>query len=93
MNPLRTQHTNIELGAPKNWNEEQHGECNSLPCVRVMQPDGTHTYTSFWTPTPDELADLVVGGTVKLTLFSFTHPPVAVEVAKLVSSSTIVYRT
>ena len=38
--------------------------------------DGQPQMTSVWEPTPKELADLVAGGAVRLTILGTGHPPV-----------------
>lgn len=38
--------------------------------------DGQAQMTSVWEPTPKELADLVAGGAVRLTILGTGHPPV-----------------
>jgi len=42
-------------------------ECNGFPAM-----------TSVWEPTPKELADLVAGGAVRLTILGTQHPPVMI---------------
>lgn len=41
--------------------------------------DGVNHMTSLWEPTPAELATLVAGGSVRLTILGNTHPPVMLE--------------
>lgn len=70
----------LDLGKPKDWNEERDGPCDSLP-VRVMQhPGGLVEMQSAWQPTPEELDTLNRGGPVILTVCSKAHPPVRLEV-------------
>lgn len=38
--------------------------------------DGQPQMTSVWEPTPKELADLIAGGAVRLTILGIGHPPV-----------------
>lgn len=40
--------------------------------------DGVNHMTSVWEPTPKEIADLVAGGAVRLTILGQGHPPVKV---------------
>lgn len=47
-----------------------------LPIVDHVAEDGTRMMTSVWEPSPRELADLVAGGAVKLTILGTGHPPV-----------------
>lgn len=62
------------LGAPPDWDREKHGHCRALP-VRV---EGD-VYHSAWEPTPAELAALIAGGYVVLTVVG-GQPPVALNV-------------
>ena len=39
---------------------------------------GVNHMTSVWEPTPKELADLVAGGAVRLTILGSGHPPVQI---------------
>jgi hypothetical protein len=40
--------------------------------------DGVNHMTSVWEPTPSELADLASGGSVRLTILGYGHPPVQI---------------
>lgn len=66
------------LGAPKDWDEQKHGECAGLP---VKWEDG-QGFVSTWEFTADEIAALYQGGKIKLRVCSATHPPVALWVEK-----------
>lgn len=50
-----------------------------LPCQRV-EPG---VISSFWRPTPDELAELNRGGVFRVTVMTEPIPPFAVEVLPL----------
>ncbi len=73
MNPERIENANLELGAPRNWDIDQHGECRALG----VMDDGA-SFWSQWRPSPDELAALNAGAPVFLRVFGRSHPPVAV---------------
>lgn len=54
--------------------------------MKVVFPDGREevlpAMASAWEPTPEELAQLNAGGSVRLTVVGTAHPPVRVEVQK-----------
>jgi hypothetical protein len=41
--------------------------------------DGVNYMTSLWEPTPRELAALIAGGHVRLTILGCAHPPVMIS--------------
>ena len=47
--------------------------------IRDDEINGTNHMTSLWEPTPRELATLLAGGSVRLTIVGDDHPPVIVE--------------
>lgn len=47
--------------------------------VNIHREDGVRAITSYWRPTEVELANLLAGGCVKLTVLG-RHPPVRLEV-------------
>lgn len=69
-----------KFGPPGNWDTEKDGECFDL---HVRQ--GTHgernlpTFTSAWRPTEEELAKLLLGGEIEVTLVG-TQTPMQVNV-------------
>lgn len=69
------------LGAPANWKEEDHGRCDYLPIRDEQTPQGP-VMTSAWEPTPDELALILKGAPVMLTVWGTAHPPVALHVGE-----------
>lgn len=70
--------TTRELGKPENWNDEQNGECVTLPIVDVVF-DGLPCMLSFWKPTPKELEMLNSNGCIELHIYGRdVHPVVAV---------------
>ncbi len=54
---------------------ETQDEYHAL-AIRDEQVDGVNYMTSLWEPSPREIADLVRGGSVKLTILGQGHPPV-----------------
>ena len=76
MMPVAIEGANIKLGAPSDGSFK---ECKSLICKQT-QLDGHACFVSAWQPTPEELALLLAGASVQLTIYSVTHPPVWVGV-------------
>ena len=75
----RHQHptNNDVLGAPPGVPLD---ECNALPITRIEYSDGTPAVASYWRPTAPELALLVRGAAVRLTVLGRTHPPLMLGV-------------
>lgn len=65
------------LGAPEHWNQKGGIECGYLPYVSEVV-GGYRAVSSYWKPTPEELAELNAGGYVRLTVIGLTHPVVAI---------------
>lgn len=66
---------NVNMGKPKDWDEEKQGKCHAL-AVRVLQiPEGDFVCESSWEPTQNELEMLNAGGTVILRIYG-QQPPV-----------------
>jgi hypothetical protein len=78
MNHVNHPTINDSLGAPPGW-DHQALPCGALPIRRGIDR-GMRTVTSFWQPTPDELALLNAGGVVALTVLGVTMPPVMLGV-------------
>lgn len=74
MIPRRILGATTAFRAPEGWDDGEHGKCATLH-ARV---DGGVISTA-WEPTPDELALLVAGGSVILSIFGL-QPPVALSV-------------
>lgn len=66
------------FGAPSDWKDDGTS-CEGLP-VRLIQTDQGPFLVSAWLPTPDELAKLNAGATVKLWVRGPGHPVVALSV-------------
>lgn len=81
MNPVDFKGRTILLGAPKGT---PPGECESLPVRITPVPGGTYgaQIQSYWKPDPGELAALIAGGHVRLTVHGAGHPPVWLDVER-----------
>lgn len=77
MNAIQDLRCNDVLGAPTGATIE---ECRALPIRRGVYSDGTPVIQSFWRPTETELALLIRGEPLMLTILGHTHAPVLVEV-------------
>lgn len=75
LNPVKQPHTNVIFGAPADWDESQ-GECVGLPVTRAE--DGV--LHSFWQPSETDIANILAGMPIRLSVFSSAHPPVAINV-------------
>lgn len=80
MIPKRIEGATRYLGAPRNWNPEQDGECSHLAIMDVQTEHGGNVMISAWEPTPAEIAALVNGAPLYLQVVGTAHPPVAVWV-------------
>lgn len=76
MKPIIMKTTTEVLGAPKDWNEEKHGECEGLAITRTS--DGC--MFSYWRPSWLERWKVLLGKPVRLCVVGHVHPPVALEV-------------
>lgn len=65
------------LGAPKDWDAEKHGECGGLP---VAIDHANSTFTSCWQLDPEEVAALINGGRIYVTVVATGQPPMALAV-------------
>jgi hypothetical protein len=86
MNIVDTTLTNARLGAPTNWDEAKDGKCHTLPAHRDEE---SNAYSSFWLPTPEELARLNAGDPICLTIYGRTHPVVSVHMEHPVKKENI----
>jgi len=77
LSPLRNEHTNTMLGAPRDWDEARDGKCIGLPVHHDKEQGHWH---SFWEPSQADLARLVAGMPIRLTVVGGAHPPVAIAV-------------
>jgi hypothetical protein len=60
----------------ENWDHERDGHCETLPAYRDDQANST---SSFWLPSPEDLAKLNAGQPICLTIYGRTHPVVSVH--------------
>lgn len=51
-----------------------------LPVRDELLSDGSPAMITAWEPTPDEIARIVAGAPIYLTVIGYAHPPVKVEV-------------
>lgn len=68
---------NLVLTAPKDWDEEKNGPCET---VSVYRDNNSFTITMEFEP--HEFAALLKGGKVKLRIFGDAFPPIALFVAE-----------
>lgn len=73
MRAIQTPSCNVVLVAPG---------CEDLPVWRRGKADGLpmDTVTSYWAPSPEELAALNAGLPLVLSFLGNTHPPIMVRV-------------
>lgn len=67
--------SNVLLKAPAGWNEEMNG-----PCMDQAAFVGNHRVVTVWRPDQEEIALLVGGGVLVLTLVTESAPPTQVRV-------------
>lgn len=67
------------LGAPAGWTPETSGECLGLPIRDQMNGD-VPCMVSAWEPTPAEIAAIVAGAKIYLSVVGTAHPPVMLYV-------------
>lgn len=73
---------NANFGAPKDWNEERDGPCDSLPVLVVDHVEaGTRSMSSVWLPNEAEIEALRKGHGVVVTIFGHAHPAIAIGVS------------
>ena len=75
MKPIIMRTTTEVLGAPKDWNQQKHGECEGLAITRKDD----HMF-SYWRPSWLERWKILRGQPVRLCVLGHLHPPVALEV-------------
>lgn len=73
--------TNAHHGAPKNWDAERDGPCETLPTITVRDADNVPIlHASFWQPDPSEMDLLLKGGALELHIAAPVHPVVSLRV-------------
>lgn len=70
---------NHHFGAPPDWDKGDGVACGTLP-VTLTYVDGRQAIVSFWKPDATELAKLLQGKPVVLTVFGRQHPVVSMGV-------------
>ncbi len=70
------------LGKPDNWDESKHGQCEVL-YIRDRKVQGSRVMESAWYPTVEEIAHLVAGRPIILTVWGASHPPVSINVSSV----------
>lgn len=78
VNHTRHSSCNGALGAPDGWDQDQL-PCDAIAITRSTV-EGYPCVSSFWRPTPEELALLNAGGLVVLGVIGHTMPPVMLDV-------------
>lgn len=78
MNKHQHPSNNDVLGAPKGWGQGEL-QCSALPITRT-EFAGMAAVVSYWKPTTEELALLVGGGSIALSVLGVTMPPVMLAV-------------
>lgn len=76
MKPEAFTGANNLLKAPENWDEKTYGVCPDLPVAQ-----GNGMTLSCWRPSMEEIALLVGGGLVLLTVVGESMPAVQLDVA------------
>lgn len=79
MNPQKIKNKTRSLGAPKEWDHNLDGPCETLD-IRDGLLNGSSCMFSLWLPTPEELALLNKGVPVTVSIVGTMHPPIAVYV-------------
>jgi len=77
--PIRIAGATRWLGAPPGWEPDRDGPCAHL-AIRDQDTTAGRAMASAWEPTPEELARLVAGAPIILTVIGQIHPPVEVKV-------------
>jgi hypothetical protein len=82
MHPGRFEGATRDLGAPAGWDKDKDGPCGSLP-IRDDSHGAYPAMVSAWFPTPEEIAHVVAGAPIHLTVIGAGHPPVSLGVGKV----------
>jgi len=75
MIPGRIEGATRYLGAPEGWEPETSGECGHL-AIRDQTNFDHPSMVSAWLPTPAEIAAIVAGSSIHLSIIGNMHPPV-----------------
>lgn len=77
LTPIKTNMTNLTLGAPANWDEEKEDKCIGLPC---HFDNDAKVISSHWELTDEDRQKIADGALIKLEVFGQSHPPVAISI-------------
>lgn len=77
LTPIKTNMTNLTLGAPTKWDEEKDGICIGLPCHADIEAG---VFSSHWELTDEDRQKIADGALIKLEVFGQSHPPVAISI-------------
>lgn len=79
MTPTKVKGLNMhELHPPTGWDNDRDGECVPLPvCIK------NGAMHSYWQPSEKEIAAIVQGHPVRLSIFTHQHPPVMLDIEGL----------
>lgn len=78
MQPIKTDRTNLVLGAPQGWNAMAHGPCIGLPVIQTEDP----YFYSYWRASWRERLAVLFGRPVRLCIAGQAHPPVSIDTLK-----------
>ena len=79
MRAIDTPECNFTFGPPEGW---EAGKCESLRVRVGTLPDGQPAIQSFWQPSEEDIASILAGQPIMLTILGRGMPPVCVEVAR-----------
>lgn len=82
MKPIKTEHTNSILKAPKG----QEDSVIDLPITRLCLEDRTHVVESCWQLSKEELEQVEKTGNIYFACMGDTHPPILLSFKSLAES-------
>lgn len=89
MKTVKTRGETNVFTAPQGWDETADGKCGGLSVRReVFGASKLRDHVSTWKPTPQELAELNLGGVIELSCVGM-QPPVMLTVVAPVESDTV----
>jgi hypothetical protein len=75
--PVDFPESNLTLGPPKGWTEEQ---CSVIKAWRGKDSDGRPVVLTCWELTDEEIGALMLGEKLYLRVLGETTPPVGIQV-------------
>lgn len=78
MRPVEFVGQTILFGPPEGWDQARDGKCVVLP-VKVESDGQNQSAVSYWKPSREELAALIAGAAVRLSIVGM-QPPVWIAV-------------